>query len=220
MSFGSVIGVLHPETTSDAEQKIRRPGAEAIGFVVFLVEQVFNLAEQRQLFYSGYLPREGIVRGKIESHVARLGGITKRRRGSEIITAANDIGDKVNIEVFIKIIEGDFSPISRAAGKLAIGSVPVEIGVIGVYRERCKKLDTQVPLHAVEARPADIFGAKTTERIAGNRSTLDHVLHFSMKVRDSDFCSVSPDLLFQSRIQFPTFLGAEIRIAESGAAEA
>src|SRR6185503_13520099 len=114
---------------------------KAIRFLIFFVQQVFDLAEQSEIFYCRHPQRERIVRRKVEYRVAAFDGRAKGGCGSKIIAASNDIGTEINIPAVVEIIQVHASAISRAPRQFAIRGIPVEISVIGVRVERVEKLN-------------------------------------------------------------------------------
>src|SRR5919106_4609712 len=128
---------------------------------------------------------------------------------------------EIHPKALIGIIHVHVAAMPGATEQPAVRRVPVEISVIGADRQEGEKLDVHQPLYAVEACLAEILSAHAKSRVrrVGSWARSDQVAHLAVKKSCRQLYTVAENSLFDSRVQLPAFLRAQIRIAESSTAE-
>src|SRR5919106_6343235 len=128
---------------------------------------------------------------------------------------------EVHTKALIGIIHVHIATMPGPTEQPTVRRVPVEISIIGADRQEGEKLDIHQPLDAIEARLAEILSAHAEGRIrrVGSGPCADQIAHLSVKKSCRQLYTVAENSLFDSRVQLPAFLRAQIRIAESSAAE-
>src|SRR4029077_3957459 len=124
--------LLVSKTGPHAEQKVKRRSAETIHLIVLFVEQVLDLANEAHLFNEGYAPGKSVRRGEVDSHISRGDDVAEWGGGTEIVAAADNVGDEVDVQSILQVIQ-DYAPlIMRSAWQCSVFGIPVKISVVGV----------------------------------------------------------------------------------------